>query len=132
MYFFTSSEGPSYMFRSMLETTFVSHYQHKPVKYLPVLDFPHFLRMWLCNEAYIKGCDGSSMPNYTTIRMHRTIWHLEDVPWVPSSEKSLKKLQGSGAVQGNEHSPLSPILLFQGKSITILRALMAFEHAIDV
>lgn len=120
------------MFRRVLKTAFVSHYQHRTVKYLPVLDIPHFLRKWLCNEVCIKGRDGSNMPDYTTIRMHRTMWHLEDVPWVPSSEKSLKKLQGSGAIQGNKHSPLSPTLLFQGESITILRDLMALEHAIEV
>lgn len=57
-----------------------------------IYQFLIFLTFWgrLCDEACIKGHDGSSMPNYTTIRMHRTVWHMEDVPWVPSSEKSLK------------------------------------------
>lgn len=130
-FFHTSSEGHSYILRRVLETAFVSHCQPKPVKYLPALDFPHFLRMWLCDEACIKGCDGCSMPSYRRVRMNRIMWHLEDVPWVSSSEKSLNKLQGSGTIQGNEHSPLSPNPLFQGESITRLGNLMSFEHAIE-
>lgn len=113
VFFHITSEGHSYILRRVLETAFVSHCQHNTVKYLPAFDFPHFLRMWLCDKACIKGHDGSSMPSYTTIRMHKTMWHLEDVPWLPSSEKSLKMLQGSGAIQGNEHSTLSPTLLFE-------------------
>lgn len=120
VFFHTSSEGHSYILRRVLEAAFVSHCQHNTVKYLPALNFPHFLRMWLCDEACIKGHDGSNMPSYTTIRMHRITWHLEDVPWVTSSEKSLKKLHGSGTIQDNEHSALSPTFLFQRESITRL------------
>lgn len=131
VFFHTNSEGHSYILRRELETAFVSHCQHKTVKYLPAFNFPHFVRMQMCDEACIKGRDGSSAPSYTTIRMHRTMWHLEDIPWVPSSAKSLKKLKGSGAIEDNEHSPFPATLPLQAEPITRLGGLMAFAHAIE-
>jgi len=48
------------------------------------------------------------MQSYTTVRMHSTMWRLEDIPWVLSNVKPPKKLQGQRAIKSSELSPLPP------------------------
>lgn len=62
----------------------------------------------MCDEACVKVHDGSSTPSYTTVSTHGAMWHLEDVPWVPSSVKAPKKLQGSVAIESSELPPIPP------------------------
>lgn len=75
-----------------------------------MLTSSQFSSFSMCDEACIKGHDGSSTPSYTMVRMHSTTWHLEDILWVSSSVKPPKTLQDSGAIQSSElfHHPPIP------------------------
>lgn len=80
-------------------------FEHKTVKCLPALNFSHFP----CAMRHALQDAMDLARRYTTVRTHGTMRHLDDVPWVFSSVKPPNKLQGSGATENCEVSPLPPL-----------------------